>query len=105
METGIVKSTARKGGRPCPVAVMYDARLDVTFYEQFYAACSTFGYRDIMAVSRRLDVSPRTVRNWKYHKTLPVDQIVFAVVEWVKEGKPTEMVPPDQIEKWRGVLY
>lgn len=96
---------AGKGGRPCPVAVMYDARLDTEFYEKFYEACRAFAYRDIMAVSRRLDVSPRTVRNWKYGKTRPVDQIVFAVVQWVKDGKPVEMVPPEQIAKWRNVLY
>lgn len=77
------------------------ARFEDDYYQEFYAACSAFGYKDIMAVSRSLDVTPRTVRNWKYRKTLPQDGIVFGVVSWVREGKPILMIPADQVNDWR----
>lgn len=64
--------------------------------DEFYSVCATFHYRETMAVSNALGVTPRTVRNWKYHKTLPDYEIVCAVIDWVNQGKPVRNVPQSQ---------
>lgn len=84
--------TAR-AGRPYAVAeIPFQNERKVGLLEEFYDACSTFHYREIMAVSRALGVTPVTVGNWKYKTTFPRWDMAVDVIEWVKQGKPIRLV-------------
>lgn len=79
----------------------YVADLDLTedrtlsYYQKFYDACSTFRYRDVMALSRTLEVSPRTVYGWKYGETFPKRiGIMLQVIDWTVQGKPMKLEQP-----------
>jgi len=88
--------TAR-GGRPCAVAVLpFRNARKVGLLEEFYGVCATFHYREIVALSRVLSVSPRTVENWKYGLTFPRWDIAVDVIEWDKNGRPIIMVPSSE---------
>jgi hypothetical protein len=64
--------------------------------DDFYAACSVLRYAEIVALSRAIGVTPRTVENWKYKRTMPrfrnidatTDWLMCQVINWVKRGKP-----------------
>jgi hypothetical protein len=60
--------------------------------DEFYRTCSTFQYREIMALSRVFGISDRTVRAWKYKENFPRYEIVKQVIDWVKRGKPVKKV-------------
>jgi hypothetical protein len=65
----------------------------VQLLEEFYGVCATFRYPEIMAVSRALGISDRTIRRWKYQESFPRWDIAIDVIEWVRMGKPVEMTP------------
>jgi hypothetical protein len=89
----MVMATARTG-RPCVVAdIPFQNQRKVQLLEEFYAACSTFRYRETMALSRALGVQPSTVENWKYQLTFPRWDIAVDIIEWVKMGKPVTKRP------------
>jgi hypothetical protein len=87
-------------GRPYYIAVI-DFRHeteDERLINEFYKVCSGLNYREIMALSRVCEVTPRTVQNWKYERTLPGGNgwlrqsrgvsIMTWVVSWGKLGRP-----------------
>jgi hypothetical protein len=89
-------ATARPG-RPCAVAVIpFQNQRKVQLLDEFYAVCATFRYRETVALSRALGIHPRTVENWKYKITFPRWDVAVDVIEWVRLGKPVNMVPPSQ---------
>ena len=78
-------------GRPMAVAAIdfkgyLYSRID--FYNQFYKVCSPLTYREIMALSRVLQRTPRTVQNWKYEKTAPTEPMMRWVIRWAEIGRP-----------------
>ncbi|HUW46816.1 MAG TPA: hypothetical protein VMW50_13585 [Dehalococcoidia bacterium] len=86
-----------KRGRPYSVAeINFATDSEVKLRMRFYAACSDFHYREIMALSRALGMSSSTVENWKYKITFPSWYIAIQVIDWVKRGKPMREVPPWQ---------
>jgi len=87
-------------GRPCYIADI-DFRHETEhdrLIDEFFRACSGLNYREIMALSRVCEVTPRTVQNWKYERTLPGGSgrlrqareasIMNRVVRWAKLGYP-----------------
>lgn len=85
-------------GRPCAVAVIpFQNDRKVGLLEEFYAVCSTFRYRDQMALSRALHITDRAVRSWRYREKFPRWDIAIDVIEWVNQGKPIIMVSPSTI--------
>jgi len=86
-----------RAGRPCPVAVIpFQNERKVGLLEEFYGVCADFHYREIMAVSRALRVTPRAVESWKYREKFPRWDIAVDVIEWANQGKPVVMVSPSQ---------
>lgn len=80
-------------GRPCAVAVMpFQNDRKVGLLDEFYGICAGFHYREIMAVSRALRVTPRAVESWKYREKFPRWDIAIDIIEWVNQGKPIIMV-------------
>jgi uncharacterized protein YjcR len=65
----------------------------------FNQACSSFRYRDIMALSRKLGVHPSTVAKWKYNMQYPNYDVIMQVLAWVNRGKPMKRVLPWQKAK------
>lgn len=81
-----------KLGRPRYVAqVELVTDLSMKWRDKFHKACSTFHYRDIMALSRALGVHPRTIEAWKYLEQVPRMDILLEVIEWYENGKPMEL--------------
>jgi len=81
-------------GRPCAVAeIPFCNERKVQLLQEFYAVCSTFRYRETVALSRALGIAPRTVERWKYQESFPRWDIAVDVIEWVKSGKPYKMRP------------
>ena len=92
----MVMATAGRG-RPCSVAeIPFSNERKVKLLQEFYGACATFRYPEIMAVSRALGVHRATVERWKYQLTFPRWDIAVDVIEWVRQGKPTKVVPPSE---------
>lgn len=82
-------------GRPHFVAEIDSSRdLALAFYDDFLNACRTFCYRDVMALSRKLDISPRTVYAWKYGEQYPRMATMLTVLTWVAQGKPMKLEQP-----------
>jgi len=87
----------RKGGRPYAVAdIDFSNDAELLFWDTFYKACSNFRYIEIIALSRALEVSVRTVENWKYGLTFPRKGIAQQVIDWVSRGKPMKKISPSQ---------
>jgi hypothetical protein len=86
-----------KAGRPHAVAeIDYDTDKAVALRAEFYAACSSLNYREIMALSRALGVTPVTVSNWKYKIYFPNYNTAHQVIDWVRRGKPMRLEAPWQ---------
>ena len=87
--------TYSKAGRPCYVAVI-DFRNDreLALRDAFHKVCSSFNYRDKMALSRALHVAPITVETWKYGLRFPRKDIAQQVMDWVNAGKPMKQERP-----------
>ncbi len=84
-------------GRPYAVAVIpFRNDRKVGLLDEFYDTCSTFHYREIMAVSRAFGVHQSTVEKWKYKLTFPRWDIAVDVIEWAKQGRPIRMVSQSQ---------
>jgi hypothetical protein len=84
-------------GRPRVMAdIDFDNALKRTFIDDFQSGCDTFHYREMMALSRTLGVTPVTVANWKYRIYFPRFDIAADVLDWVQRGKPIKLVPPSQ---------
>lgn len=81
----------------------YVADIDFTedpalfYYDRFYEACHSFCYRDVMALSRALRCSPRTVYAWKYGEKCPRIGIMLAVMDWTRAGKPMKTEQPGKV--------
>ena len=86
---------AKRRGRPHLVAIIpFNNQRKVQLLDEFYAIVSTFRYPEVMAVSRGLDVHPRTVDRWKYRESFPRWDIALDVIEWHKQGKPVRRQVP-----------
>jgi len=86
-----------KAGRPHAVAeINFQTDSEITLRDGFYEACSTLKYREIMALSRALGVTPVTVSNWKYKTYFPSWYVALQVIDWVQRGKPIKVIPPWQ---------
>lgn len=72
----------------------YSKDIYLPYIDSFHDACSQLRYRDIMALSRALQVHPRTIESWKYHEKLPKMEFILHVIDWVKQGKPMESATP-----------
>ena len=84
-----------RAGRPCLVAdINHSNDKELEFWDRFYKACSNFRYAEIMALSRALGVSSRTVENWKYKLTFPRKGMAQQVIDWVDNNKPMKQVRP-----------
>jgi len=83
-------------GRPRFVAQLGDTDLAQSYYDDFYNACATLRYRDIMALSRALNVHTRTIESWKYNEKRPDFSIMLEVIDWTKQGKPMFTEQPGQ---------
>lgn len=82
-----------KRGRPYFVAdIPFNNSRKVNLISEFYKVCSKFNYRDIVALSRTLSVSERTIRRWKYKETFPRWEIAIDIIDWVNRGKPMNLV-------------
>ena len=78
-------------GRPFFVATIpFQNQRTLELLDEFYAIVSTFRYREVMAVSRALNVSSRTIERWKYRETFPRWDTAIAVIEWHKQGRPVQ---------------
>ena len=80
-----------KRGRPYRVAsIDVSSFLDqeLEFYNRFFKICSVLSYREIMALSRVLKRTPRTVQNWKYEKNAPTETVMRWVIRWGQAGRP-----------------
>jgi hypothetical protein len=88
-------------GRPyCVAAIDFRRETeDERLANEFYKVCSGLNYREIMALSRVCKVTPRTVQNWKYERTLPGGgngwlrlsrgaRIMTWVIRWAQLGRP-----------------
>jgi hypothetical protein len=92
-----------KRGRPYYVArVPFSNDRKLAFMDEFYNITRTFHYREIMALSRALNVTPVTVQNWKYKTTFPKWDIAYDVIDWYRNGKPMDLVY--QRDKITGML-
>ena len=85
-------------GRPYPMAdIPFRLVSDSSIRGEFYDVCRTFHYNDIVAISRALRVTERTVWGWKYQEKFPkYYEMAIDVVDWVKRGKPIVMMSPPQ---------
>jgi hypothetical protein len=82
-------------GRPPFVAQLdlgRDPELHIAY--KFHDACTTLCYRDIMALSRALNVSQRAIESWKYAERMPSFRVMWYVIRWVKQGKPMTTAKP-----------
>jgi len=84
-----------KAGRPCFVADFGSTRDKLlAFQDEFYAVCSQFCYRDIVAVSRACGITAHAVELWKYGINFPPKERAEEVLDWVKAGKPMKQKRP-----------
>lgn len=84
-----------KAGRPCFVAdIDFSNDRELALRDAFHEACSKFCYRDIMALSRAMRVTPNTVETWKYGIYFPRRDVAQQVIDWVNAGKPMKQVRP-----------
>lgn len=89
-----------KRGRPFHIAeINYETDSEVKLRDQFYKACSTFHYCDIMALSRAIGVEPRTVERWKYKEVFPSWYVALQIIDWVKRGKPMR-----EVSSWQSAV-
>jgi hypothetical protein len=87
--------TYSKAGRPCFVAVIdFSNDRELALRDAFHKACASFCHRDMMALSRALNVAPITVRTWKYGLRFPRKDIAQEIIDWVNVGKPMEQRRP-----------
>lgn len=93
-------NTKGRRGHPYYVAAI-DFRQETEeerLVNEFLKVCSSLNYREIMALSRVCKVTPRTVQNWKYGRTIPGGNgwlrqsrgasIMSWVISWTKLGRP-----------------
>ena len=84
-----VMALGSRAGRPCFVADFEPSEdRRVAFWEAFYAACSQFRYRELVAVSRACSITLRSVERWKYGESFPDRDRAQEVLDWVEAGKP-----------------
>lgn len=82
-----------------PAPPRYIAELDfihdasIALRDEFYTACAAFRYRETVALSRALNIHPRTVQSWRYKERMPNWYIANLIIDWVKQGKPMRQVP------------
>jgi hypothetical protein len=80
-------------GRPRYIAddfPTHDPQLPYSY--AFHDACQTFSYREMLALSRRLGCSLRTVYRWKNGEKFPRNiGTMLAVVDWTSRGKAIKL--------------
>lgn len=87
-------------GRPRYVADLNLAQdLALPYYEEFYAACREFSYRDIIALARRLGCTPRSLYRWKHVQECPKFDTMLKVIAWTAAGKPIKLESQAQAHK------
>lgn len=87
--------TYSKAGRPCFVAdIDFSNDRELALRDAFHKVCSKFCYRDIMAISRAMNVTPNTVETWKYGLYFPRRDIAQQIIDWDKAGKPMKQRRP-----------
>ena len=77
-------------GRPYYVADMPFRFNDAaSLYQEFAKAAKSFNYRDVVALSRALNMTERTIYAWRYNERYPRRfSIMLDIIEWYKQGKP-----------------
>lgn len=89
--------TCARPGRPRLVAdIDFSEDTDLAFWDVFYSICANFHYAEVMALSRALGLTDRTIRNWKYRITFPREGVAKQVIDWSDRGKPMKKVLPPQ---------
>ena len=85
-------------GRPYPMADMpFRLAGSGSIRDEFHDVCRSLNYHDIVAISRALRVTERTVEKWKYQERFPKQyEIALDIVDWVNRGKPVVMMLPPQ---------
>jgi len=86
----IMALAVERRGRPRYVAdYTWKNALVQSYYDEFYNACHTLTYREMVALSRLLGFSLRTIYRWKNDEDFPRHiEAVLVVLEWTKRGKP-----------------
>ena len=76
-------------GRPFHVADMPPLSNQITVLSDFYRITKSLNYKEIMALSRALCLTERTVYAWHYGERHPKNWgTILDVIEWGKNGKP-----------------
>jgi hypothetical protein len=79
-------------GRSRYIADYQGKDLAKSYYEQFYQACDTFTYREMVALSRWFGLSLRTIYRWKSHEDFPRNiERMLIVMDWYGRGKPIRL--------------
>ena len=101
MTAGIIP----RRGRPRDKADISFAHDPALFYrDKLSAACETLSYHDIMALSRALGKTPRTIYNWRYGTKFPRDIAdALRVLDWTAAGKPIKS--ESQVELRDSVMF
>ena len=66
-------------------------------WNDFHKICSTFHYRDVVALSRALGLSDKTISGWKYCRSKPALPMVLSVIKWGNQGKPMRKMTTNKI--------
>jgi hypothetical protein len=87
-----------RGGRPGYYAVLPtvvdDPMLEVG--AKFHEAVHKLRYREVVGLSRSLNMSYGTVLRWRYGLTRPSLEVMVQVIEWVRLGKQLETRKPNE---------
>jgi hypothetical protein len=81
-------------GRYLPGRPAYYAVLSLTpdyvigILDAFFKITAKLSYREMIGLSRSLDISYSAILRWKYHLSRPDFQVMMVVIEWAKAGKP-----------------
>lgn len=83
-----------KVGRPYHIAdISFNKDPDQELYDRFYKACRDLRYFETVVLARALQISVRTVRNWKAGRCFPTTRgTAILIIDWVERGKPQKMV-------------
>lgn len=66
-------------------------------WSDFHKICSAFHYRDVVALSRALGLSDKTISGWKYCRSKPALPMVLSVIKWGNQGKPMQKMTTNRI--------
>jgi hypothetical protein len=96
---------AEKRGRPRYIADYSGRDLAQPYYDEFYAACDTFTYREMLALSRWFGFSLRTIYRWRSHEDFPRHiETMLVVLDWCGRGKPIRLERRAEIATHQAML-